>query len=94
MVGECYIYFTQHLMSVFQETIVKFESSQTYSCCLHDLMVDIRDKIARRLSDSILEQRPPKVLRGLPTFSKNMLEKETAYAYQRALTYLEKWYAY
>ena len=39
-------------MSLFDETILKFESSNTYSCDLHELMVDIQEKIARRLNDS------------------------------------------
>jgi hypothetical protein len=83
---ELYLYFVSHFLNFMCETILLLEKNDVTATELHDIMIDSRS------SNTFFGAKVNACLKDFNSFQQNKFIEEALEAYNRALSYLNKFY--
>lgn len=89
---ECYLYFVHHLMNILTKSIQCLESEEVMSTDIHEIMINLKHQIQKRLDEEFYGSKVNKSLKHLDQYKRNKFEREAKEVYTRALQYFHKWY--
>lgn len=89
---ELYLYFTSHFLNVMKESILILEKNDITSAELHDVMVNLKDKLEIRIKDNFFGAKAFTYIKTLKSQEQQKFKLEAINCYNRSLDYIKQYY--
>lgn len=91
---ELYLNFLSHFLNFMSQSILTLESKSLSSSELHEVMVDLKNKLEVRIKDHFFGSQARNLLKTLKATQQKKFIEEATNVYKRALEYIEKYYKF